>query len=48
MTTVIAVVIACAVIYGLYLFACHVAGHEHIPTPSGRCLVCGLDATEKS
>lgn len=48
MTTVVAVVIACALMYVLYAFACHVAGHEHIPTPSGRCLVCGLDATQEN
>lgn len=48
MTTAVAVVIACAVMYGTYALACLIAGHEHIPTPSGRCLACGLDATETS
>lgn len=38
--------IACALMGGLYLFACHVAGHIHQPSPSGRCAVCGLDPQE--
>lgn len=42
-----AVAIACVVMAAIYLMARHVARHEHIPTPSGRCLACGLDATQE-
>lgn len=44
----LAVPSALAVMAGLGLFARHVAGHVHQPSPhyNGRCPICGLDPQE--